>query len=858
MSEPPMIELFNRALEAEAPERQRLLAELRASNPELAVEVEELLAAAAKEGSLLDRPVAVLPERIGPYRIERQLGLGGMGRVFLATEEREEFRRQVALKVIDRPTWAEETLRRFRDEVRILAGLEHPGIARFYAGGRAPDGTWYLALEYVEGEDLVTFALRRGLGPRERVELFLQVLEAVDFAHRHLVVHRDLKPANVLVAADGRPKLLDFGISKIIDAGGADDPATRTELRAFTPDYASPEQLRGGRASVADDIYSLGVVLYELLAGRRPFARRGAGGLDLTSREPEPPSTAARHATSPTAETSSRVRWRELTGDLDAIALKALRAEPESRYPSAAALADDLRNWLAGRPVAARRGGRRYRLGKLARRHRVALGAAALAALGLAGGTVLALWQARVAGKERDRAREVAELARREATRAERVAALLGSVFEAASPFERPGPIDARELLEQGGAQIARGLEQEPELRAQLAVELADIWLTLGEVPQATRLVEPAVADLERLRGRSDPATARAWSTLARIRRGQGRNAEARQLLENALAVQRASLGTGDLFTLRTLGRYANLLRAEGDFAGARSALEEQIAGFARLGPSATVDLAKATGDLGITLQRLEDWQGAERAHRRSRDLLVAAFGAGSPRAAVGLMNLAEVLDHQGRDAEARAALEEALRVNQKIFGEAGFPGESVARNTLAWVLLDTGDALAARAEFERAIAAAERERGQAHSDVAWPLRGLAESETRLGQLAAARTAHERALALRTAFWGRQHWEVAQSLADLAELAAKNGDGAAEERFRREALAVRRAVHPHAHPEVARAAIDLGVLLCRRGQATEGATLLAEASALGAGSAALAKEAERARAALATCSHPPR
>jgi serine/threonine-protein kinase len=230
-----------------------------------------------------------------------------MGRVFLAEEVREDFRRSVALKIIDRPGPGPDTVRRFRDEVRILASLEHPGIARFFDGGRTPDGTWFLALEYVEGEDLLTYVRRRGLGLRERVELFVQVLDAVDFAHRRLIVHRDLKPSNVLVDTGGRAKLLDFGISKIVEPGSGDE-ATLTETRAFTPDYASPEQIRGARATVATDVYSLGVMLYELLAGRRPFSRKRDGDLDADSlaRDPEPPSTRVRTTAPLTRPTSSR------------------------------------------------------------------------------------------------------------------------------------------------------------------------------------------------------------------------------------------------------------------------------------------------------------------------------------------------------------------------------------------------------------------------------------------------------------------------------------------------------------------------------------------------------------------------
>ena len=283
-ADPRLPELFERACELDGQERAAWLAELRRGDPALATEIEELLRAAPQGARLFEalarerldtaepEPPSAIPQRVGPYRILREIGRGGMGRVFLAEQEGEEFRRVVAVKLLDRPGLAQDDVRRFRDEVKILATLEHPGIARFLDGGRAADGTWFLALEYVEGVDLLAHV--RGLGaPLEaRIRLFLAVLEAVAYAHSRSVVHRDLKPGNILVGRDGRPRLLDFGIAKLLDpASSAQDATTRTELRAFTPAYASPEQFRGERATATSDVYSLGVLLYQAPRGSRPL-----------------------------------------------------------------------------------------------------------------------------------------------------------------------------------------------------------------------------------------------------------------------------------------------------------------------------------------------------------------------------------------------------------------------------------------------------------------------------------------------------------------------------------------------------------------------------------------------------------
>jgi tRNA A-37 threonylcarbamoyl transferase component Bud32 len=379
-------ELFAQALALDDAARGELVADVRQRDAELAGALERLLASAEGESPLDRSPwrrrvdeveADRLPSQIGPYRVLAELGRGGMGRVYLAEERREELRRSLAVKVLDRPTFDEDALRRFRDEVRILAALEHPGIARFIDHGRADDGTLYLALEHVEGEDVVRWAARQGLSTRQRVELFVLALEAVAHAHARGVVHRDLKPGHLLVGADGRPRLLDFGISKLVDPETqASVAVTRTDARALTPAYASPEQFRGEVVTPASDVYALGVLLYELLAGSRPFVGTTGSALEraVLEADPEAPSTAARRARGETTRGGSSPIG--VPADLDAICLKALRKPPQERYPDAAAMAADLRRWLAGEPVEARRGGRRYRAGRFLARHRWPLAAA--------------------------------------------------------------------------------------------------------------------------------------------------------------------------------------------------------------------------------------------------------------------------------------------------------------------------------------------------------------------------------------------------------------------------------------------------------------------------------------------------
>ncbi|MGH9464902.1 MAG: WD40 repeat domain-containing serine/threonine protein kinase, partial [Thermoanaerobaculia bacterium] len=412
-------ELFDSLTGLPAAERSAHLDELGIEDPALRSEVEDLLSEADAVG-LLDAPPAevlatlldeleeAIPEqpvgaRIGPYRLVEELGRGGMGVVYLAERVDGQFEQRVALKLVKRGLDTEEVLARFRRERQILARLDHRAIARLFDGGATEDGRPYFAMEHVVGEPITVYCDGRRLSIEERLKLFRRVCEAVHHAHRHLVVHRDLKPSNVLVTAEGDLKLLDFGVAKLLgsgEEGQAPPTLTRVGLRAMTPEYAAPEQVLGNPVSTATDVYALGVVLYELLTGRRPYrlGRRFGAEAERTILEVEPERPSAVVEAQPedpdrTAEELARARGlspgglrRRLTGDLDAIVLTALRKEPERRYGSAQGLGEDLERHLAGEPVTARPEGWAYRAAKFSRRHRAALAiVGALLGLGVLG-----------------------------------------------------------------------------------------------------------------------------------------------------------------------------------------------------------------------------------------------------------------------------------------------------------------------------------------------------------------------------------------------------------------------------------------------------------------------------------------
>jgi len=415
-------EVLEEVVELPDAERSEVLRRLCGGDDELGREVRRLLAAESELGSFLDPPGRstlrglvsgeLTPgQRVGPWRIERFLGRGGMGEVHLASRADGSGQR-VALKVIRAGSRGTDVLRRFRRERRVLAHLRHPGIARLIDGGATPDGLPFLAMEYVEGEPIDRWCERRGSNVRERLELFGRICAAVQHAHRCLVVHRDLKPSNILVTSDGEPKLLDFGIAKMLAADEDTDPGDRTTVgrSLLTPAYASPEQLRQEPVTTATDVYSLGVILYELLCGARPH---DLGGLSPAACErvvgptrPRPPSERLQPGGATTR------RRRALAGDLDTIALTALRTEPQRRYASVGELAWDVERHLAGLPIAARPDTVRYRAAKFVARHRGLVGSLAGVFLVLVAGLLASqvlLARARTARQGRQKALEQAQ-----------------------------------------------------------------------------------------------------------------------------------------------------------------------------------------------------------------------------------------------------------------------------------------------------------------------------------------------------------------------------------------------------------------------------------------------------------------
>ncbi len=540
--------ILEKALELPPDAAEAFVADACAGDDALRHEIEALIAADRSAPGFLDRRGFVVssepePDRsgtmLGPFRIGREIGRGGMSAVFEAVRT-EPFEQVVAIKILQRDGSSGDLAARLHAERQILALLDHPGIVRILDGGITPDGRPYLVMDRVDGERIDAWCDRRRLSVRQRLRLLLQVIDAVAYAHRSLIVHRDLKPANLLVTEAGEAKLLDFGIAKILQPGSGMEAVTRTGVRALTPEYAAPEQIRGERITTACDIYALGVLLFEILTGERPYRLESPTPWEVEQAvletEPERPSMAVdrtiRSATG-TAEAIARARRTEparlrmtLDGDLDAIVLKALRKEPEERYASADAMAEDIERYLGSLPVVARRGSRAYRARKFVARHRRGVGIGiVLVVLAISGmAAIISAWGA--AERARDRAQ-------REARTATEVTEFLVDVFGGSDPLAQLGEsVDAGTLLTRGRERIRVELLDEPGVRASMLAAIGEVYSNLGRYETADTLLREALAvraaqlGKRRHLGRGDPGEDRRKRG-ARARLSDGRKVRA-------------------------------------------------------------------------------------------------------------------------------------------------------------------------------------------------------------------------------------------------------------------------------------------------------------------------------------------
>jgi serine/threonine-protein kinase len=811
---------------------------------------------------------------VGPYIVVSEIGRGGMGVVYLARRADGQYDRDVALKVIQSRMSDRRERERFLAERQILARLSHPGIARLFDGGVTEAGLPYFTMEHVDGHPIDRYCDDRGLDVAARLRLFVQVCDAVAAAHRSLVVHRDLKPTNILVSTDGAVKLLDFGIAKPLDAASRTD-VTRAGRELFTPDYASPEQVRGaspGAAApmtTASDVYSLGTVLYELLTGLKPhrFTSRSPIDVERTICDIDAswPSRAlmAFRSSAGRAE-GERIGARRgsrldqlahtLSGDLDAIVMKALHKDPSRRYASVDLLRQDLLNYLQGLPVTARPDDWAYRTRKFVSRHRATVVAAALVFVSLTGGLVATMIQARNAREQRAIAAMERDRARAEAVRTARVSALLMDLFRLADPAHSMGEsISAREILDRGTKRVETELAGDPETQAALLDAIGQVYRNLALFPDAEAALGRAVTLRRSIYGSDSPEVADSLHNLAVLsfQRNDYRAAEARfrealalrrrhavapgkiadtlealgasiseagndrdaePMLREALQLRRQSAPESPEL-MEALNALARVLHRRGDFEHAEQLFREAVE-QGRRGPE-TVTPARVSSvlQLALIVDRFDrNPRAAEPLYREALGLARRLYPDDHPDVATCLGEMTRCIRDLGRLAEAETVGREALAMWRRLYGDT-HREVMIATQTLAGVLASRGKDGEAERLFREALAMGESLFGPTHLLVLGAMRNLAsflEDEDRMPEAQALR---ERELAAAVKQFGDRHAVVARAHMGLGEHWTERDRLGPAEKHLRTALDIRIAIHPRDHWRIAAARTALGECL---------------------------------------------
>jgi eukaryotic-like serine/threonine-protein kinase len=788
-------EMFFAGLELDAAGRAELLAGADGEDPELAREVAAMLSAHhAGEGQGIERFLlagedvrepadpseAGSPTRVGAqvgaYRLVELIGRGGMGEVYLAERADGEFQQVVAIKLLRAGFDNARAVARFRAEREILARLEHPHIARLLDGGVTGEGLPFLAMESVRGELITRFCGARKLPIEDRLRLFLDICRAVHFAHRSLVVHRDLKPSNILVSERGEVKLLDFGIAKLLEEE-AGEAATRTGLLLLTPEYASPEQVRGGGITTATDVYALGLLLYEILTGKRaqPVEDLSPAGIAraVCDQAPELPSAAVPER-----------RARRLRGDLDTIVATALHKDPARRYASAERLADDVLRHLEGRPIQARADSFGYRTGKFLRRHRLAAAASATVVAALLVGLLLA-----TSGLVRARRAEAE--ARREAETARQVSELLIGIFKVSDPGEARGEtVTARELLDRGAERVREQLADQPEVQGSLLRTIGHAYSELGLYERAEGIYETDLAVRRSLHGEEHPEVAESLTQLAEVANRRGQFPRAGSLALRALDIQERTPGLEPLATARALSAAGIADWQLGNLDSARARLERSLAMKEKVLGSSHPDLAGMFNNVAILRWQAGDLEGARPLYERALKMLEGLHGERHPTVAATLNNLALVESQAGRLDQARALHERALAIRRVVFAP-DHPDIGESLNNLGNVLIHTDELALARSTLEQALAIRERTLGPEHPLVGATLCNLGLVLAKLGDAERARPPLERSVEILSRAHGPDHPEVSAPLQALAALHRLAGDLAAADRLSARVLALR-------------------------------------------------------------------
>jgi len=740
---------------------------------------------------------SLVGKRLGPYQLIRSLGSGGMGDVYLAERADDEYQSQVAVKIVRAGLISSQVRSRLRAERQILASLTHPNIAKLLDGGTAPDGTPYLVMEYIEGEPIDVYCDRRRLSVEERLQLFRTVCSAVHCAHQNLIVHRDLKPSNILVTADGTPKLLDFGIAKLLDTRHSVRTlaVTQLEYRVMTPAHASPEQVRGEPITTASDIYVLGVLLYELLCGRRPFIITSNHLTDIekaicehTPRAPSAAIALSRAEAPGLTEDLAACRGttavklaRRLEGDLDNIVLMAMRKEAARRYGSVEQLSADIGRHMTQQPVIATRDTWTYRTNKFVRRHALAVSAAAtVAGLLIAFGAVTYVQAQRIA-RERDRATQ-------EGARAEQVSSFMVELFELSDPTKSRGnEIRVRELLDIGARRVSTALVDQPRTRATLLGTIGKVYENLGLYQSARPLLEDSLATRLKVYGPNHAEVADALLSLGMLYLDMGELDAADAKLNAALTLRHEIFGPNAVENAPVLQTLGTLALERGEVAPAEKYFNQSLALYQAHSRNTTTDASQVLARLADLKKYQYRDAEAEPLFRAALDIDRRVLGSDHPRVANLLDSLADSLEGQGKYDEAQRLFEESLKLKRHILG-LEHPQTIDTLESYGNLLRRKGDLSTAEEVFRNALTLNRKQRGEHHAYVGYDLVNLGLVHYDRGQPALAETEFRQALDIYKETLPHVHVYVAGALMALGRTLASAGKSREAEPLLREAM----------------------------------------------------------------------
>ena len=815
--------VFHAVADLPADERRRMLEAECSGDPALRDEVLSLIEEDLRGASLLDRsvaevaheifrdavPPALLAQQFGPYRIRKVLGEGGMGVVYLA--RRDDLGGLAALKIL-RDAWLSPARReRFAAEQRTLAQLTHPSIARLFDADTLPDGTPWFVMEYVEGAPLTVWCERHEAAVPDRLRLFRAVCEAVEHAHRHLVVHRDLKPSNILVTDDGGVKLLDFGIAKHLESLDGRADQTRTGLRLMTPAYASPEQMRGAPVSIQTDLYSLGVILYELLTGHLPFdlsrLTPGEAEAAILEREPERPSLRARREGRATARSVSRAAW----ADLDVLCLTAMHKDPARRYGNVQALVRDVNHFLEGQPLEARSDTMGYRLGKFVRRNRRAVAAATTALVSLV--AVVGFYTASLASAR--------NTALSEASRSQRIQQFMLHLFQGGD--QEAGPADSLRVISlvHRGVQEARNLVAEPVVQAELYETLGGILQQLGQLEGADSLLRAGLSRRQAIFGPDHAEVARSLVSLGLLRADQARLPEAERLIRDGVALARRRLRPGHPQVADASTALGYVLEKRGEFDQAIR-MHEEVVRIRSTSGDTTPELAASLYQLANNHFYAGHYVVSDSLNLRVMAMNKALFGDRHPSVAENLVNLGATQFEQGHYTEAERLHREALEITRAWYGP-NHPQTAAGVTMVARALVRQERIDEATPLLEQALAIRERVFGRVHPSVASTVNEIATIEMLRGRYDEAEAGYQRMVDIYESIYKGQHYLIGIAKSNLGSvLTRRERHAEAEQRFR-EAIALYLATLPADHSNTGIARIKLGRSLLRQRRFAEAA-----------------------------------